>query len=432
MSNKKYKISFLFITATFLLIVSLYGAFLINNQTKSTVFASEQGSINSLEIANDGTYVSEELWTALYNVYFSEFGAPAENVLRTDSFVDFPSTTLNLSYDSKGNFYGIASLNGLELFNLDSFETVNLKGNNLSQIDDLQCFSNLKVLDLSNNNISDFSDECFSQNAYENLTFLNLSGNIIETCNLSNLKNASIDLSDNKLTKNSYVTHSENLQPVYLEFNYIFDVENNPENYQIGFQGTKDADKFTGQTKISFYEFDNIKTIQIFENDSLKNTLTNNQSLNLGVGNYSIKFLDENVQTQYEISFKVYMEKPTPKLFAGEKEVEFSTRLYNYGTLFFEGEEDSAIFISVNDSQYEEIDNIEINKNGTFVVRVYQTKGGYESEVSTYYIVMSKSSVVNWLIILLGCCGFVLLYFVYLKVSKAISKNAKHGKHNLD
>lgn len=431
--------------------VSAYNCEKVNNVTNSSknVEVNDKNSVvklgvlskkenastipNDTQILNDNTYIDSNLWTALYNVYISQYGIPAENALYPNSFANFPISELNLSVDAQSRSYQIKSIEGLEIFDLSAFTSVNLSENNIETITDgLKSLTNLQQLDLSNNRLTNFSDEILCEQCKSVLTNLNISGNNISDCDISNLANANINLSNNNLSDSNFQYNSTAI--INVSFNYIFDVTDFGENIQIGFQGAKNGENFESLTTILFYQFDTATKAQILEGETVLHTLTNGQSKILQVGNYTIKFFDEqNTEiTEHQISFSVLMPNPTATLFQNNNEVEFSTKIYKDSKIVFEGEEGAKIYISVNDGSFVESDSVNISKNGTTIIKVYQTKDGYQSAVSTYYVILNKANVGSWIIIILGILGIVLIYFAYMYITKKIFSKGVKNKSKLD
>ena len=175
MKNKSKKFMAMFV-AIFAVFCGIFGAQKLSTscvQTANlqTVFADES---TQQAIENDGQTISISLWNALakfYNANKTEDMLPVDKYLYTDTFKDFPVTTLNLSNKN------LDSIKNLSIFDLSSFKDINLSGNNLTSVDaELLGCTNLKNLDLSNNKLSSFSYQNLSVDCYANIQNLNISG----------------------------------------------------------------------------------------------------------------------------------------------------------------------------------------------------------------------------------------------------------------
>jgi Leucine-rich repeat (LRR) protein len=358
--------------------------------------------------------------------------------LKTNCFKDFPTTDLNLSTDASGNSYGISSITGLSLFDLSSFTTIDLSGNEINSIgEELKKLDGLTEINLSNNNLTSFSYKSLSSACCVNsLEILNLENNYIQNCNLSGIVKASVNLSNNKITSTSITYPNIKACNVNLNFNYITEIDETQTNVMFGFQGAKDGDKFIKSTKISFYDFDDVKSVQVYENDELTETLVDSQETTLGVGNYSLKFLteDQTIVSDLSLSLKVVLEQVTAKMFRDGSEIEYSSKIYNDTTIRFYGEENAQIFYKVGNGEFVEGDEVEITANGVTIISVYQVLNGYQSDVTQYYVNMNKSSLNSLILVVLCATAFVIFFAGAIWLSRNYTKigDGKPTKGQLD
>lgn len=386
------------------------------------------------QIENDGTVISTELWVALYNVYVNTYNQkPNGDVLTVDMFKNFPISILNLSTNTQGQSYGLKNINGLGEFDLSSFTNINLSGNNLTSIEDnLKNLSTLKQLNLAGNNIGSFSTSQLSGSCLNTLEVLNLSRNYISNCDLTGLEVAVVDLSNNSLKDDNLILPQADLE-INLNNNKFSTILTEKQNLIYGYQGAKNNDTFDKTTDILFVPHNNIgfTKIEVYESEELIQTITQHQKVTLPVGNYQLKFLDnDNLIKQNSINFKVLLPKVTAKLFINDKEVEFSSVLTQDAVIKFYGEDGAEIFVTSNFMDgYQNVAEYTINQKGTIVVTVYQTKDGYSSNVTSFYFTMKKSTITSWILVLVAIVCFIVLYFVMRWVlAKIIEKTSPNSE----
>lgn len=398
-------------------------------KTDTVVYAQED-----LQIENDGMIISTELWVALYNVYCDTYNQkPTNDVLTLDMFKNFPISVLNLSTNLQGQSYGIKSISGLAEFDLTSFTSVNLSGNQISSVgEELKNLTNLQKLDLADNNLGTFNTNMLANGCIASITEINLSGNNLTECDLTGLVGTNIDLSNNKLTQDKLTLPQDTTNLINLNKNYIAEPNTTLTNVAYGYQGAKDQDKFVENTDILFLANQNIEftKIEIYENDTLYDTLTDNEKITLPVGNYTLKFLNaSDIEVEDSISFKVVWPKVTAKLFVGEKEIEFTSVLTEDTVIKFYGLDGAEIFVSNQSSEYQTKTEYLINKNGVVILKAYQTKDGYSSDIETFYFKVQKQNITDWVIVGVGIIGMILLYFVFKFITNKIINGT--GKSNM-
>ena len=415
----------------FFLLFGIGFYFLGAPKTDMVVYAQET---EDLQIENDGMFISSELWVALYNAYQNIFGEkPVGDVLTVDMFKNSNISILNLSTNLQGQSYGIRSISGLGEFDLSAFTNINLSGNYLNSVgEELNNLQNLTKLDLSDNNLGNFSTDMLHSNCLNSLEILDLSNNSIANCDLTGLQKAEVDLSYNYLKDGSLTLPQAEIS-INLNNNLILEPNTELVNVAYGYQGAKNNQKIEKTTDILFLAHDklNFTSIEIYENDNLVDTLTNGEKITLPVGNYKLKFLNiSGIEVQEEISFKVILPKLTAKLFVNDKEIEFSSVITEDTVIKFYGEDGAEIFISTNrSSEILNSSEYEINgKNGSIVITAYQTKDGYSSNATSFYFTIKKSNIGSWVIIGVGVVGFVLLYFAFNFVVKKIMNKTDKTK----
>ena len=415
--------------------VMLFCGIFCFSQNQSVVYAVN--SLVGVKIENDETVVSSELWSALYNFYKDTTGtAPTDEALTVDMFTseDFQIVGIfNLSGCE------IKSLTGLEYFDLSAFHTINLSNNELYAIgDEFKNYDNIKKIDLSNNLISNFSCEKLSSVCCStNLTELNLSNNKITMCNLQTIANAKVNLSNNSIKTENLVWPESTLCSINLNNNYILQTNDLFSDVAYGFQGAKQDDKFVKSTEVLFIESEQLqtKTVEIYENDELVETLVSNEKVTLPVGNYRLDFINNLDEVVDSITFKIIWPKVTAKLFVKGEEIAFTSLITEDTVIKFYGEDGAEIFYSTNlNSEKVQSNEFTLSQVGTIVINVQQTKDGYSSETATFYFTVEKSLLLSWLYIFIGVVLLIVLYFVFMfLMNKVINGNSKtKDKGNLD
>lgn len=407
--------------------------FLINSFSGNTVNAATDDVLANTEIKNDGSIISTDLWNALYRFYISENSDPNNFVTSfyPNSFKNFSTKTLNLSNQNLKEIYN------LSIFDLSNFETINLSGNSIVSLNgELKDMQNLKVINLSNNKLTQFKyDELHSLVCANNLQILDISRNELASCDLSNIAVGQINLQDNKLINKNLILPT-NTSPVIKLSHNLLQENIDYNNAELGFQGVKNNLKFNKEQKIIFHGLGEISSINIYKDNLLVETLNGGNQITLNYGNYKIKLVNEDTVDYLlkDINFSIIPQEPNIKLFQNNEEIEYSSKLYQNTTVKFVGESEAKIYCRLNnESDFKEVDKIELVDNGTNNVYVYQVVDGQQSQTYIYTFYMQKSSIMSWIILFIGCVAFVVFFFVIIKWTKGLkTSGGVNGKLPLD
>lgn len=455
MKNKSKKFMAMFV-AIFAVFCGIFGAQKLSTscvQTANlqTVFADES---TQQAIENDGQTISISLWNALakfYNANKTEDMLPVDKYLYTDTFKDFPVTTLNLSNKN------LDSIKNLSIFDLSSFKDINLSGNNLTSVDaELLGCTNLKNLDLSNNKLSSFSYQNLSVDCYANIQNLNISGNIISICNLSEIsgENATVDATLNLIVA-SRLTLPKNLAvKVLLSHNLIDNPSTQNPNISYGFQGIKSKSTYSTPKTIYFFGVDGIESVQIwklqkqnttpetFVEQQLLATLTAGQNYTFDIGYFTVKFVDGEAKNELQKPIsEVYIcpQAPTVKMYQGDKQLDaIQHKLTTPTTIKFFGQDDAQLAFSINGSELLKGDEYTFDSDGIYIVNVYQIVDGYLSEPLTIYLTYTKSTIWGWIAWVGGIIIFAVLFYLAIRYMPNLAKlkigknNKNNNKENLD
>ena len=410
------------------LVVAIFcGSLLMLFKPQKSVSAVDVPTIDeNTEITENSGIISADLFNAL--THFYKMHKEATNVLKIDSFKDFPVSTMDLTGGDveNGKVHNpiISDITNLDIFDLTSFDTIILKNNKISTITtEFDEIPNLVKLDISNNQLSSFSYSALSETCYTtNLQVLNLSQNKITSCNLQNIAVGEIDLRDNQITSNNLTLPTSTNVKVNLSHNLLQGDLTQTENIVYGFQGVKDKQKYNINQQIFFGGLDGIENVKIYSvaesGNTLFKTLNAGEKTTLPLGNYLVKFAEES--SEEGIEFSIIPLAPTIKLFVDNQEIESTTRLLNHNTTIkFYGDENSTIFWRKNgDANWTQSDTAEISSDGITIIYVKQVVDGFESEVQTYSFTVNKSAISAWIFLIVGIAGLVAFFFIAVALSR--------------
>lgn len=414
------------------LVVAIFcGSLLMLFKPQKSVSAIDIPTIDeNTEITESSGIISADLFNAL--THFYKMHKEAINVLKIDSFKDFPVSTMDLTGGDveNGKVHNpiISDITNLGIFDLTSFDTIILKNNKIKTVTtEFDGIPNLVKLDISHNQLSSFSYSALSETCYTtNLQVLNLSQNKITFCNLQNIAVGEIDLRDNQITSNNLTLPTNANVKVNLSHNLLQGDLTQTENIVYGFQGVKNLQKYNTNQQIFFGGLDGIDSVKIYSvaesGSTLLKTLNAGEKTTLPLGNYVVKFAEESATEDFwkEIKFSIIPFAPTIKLFVDNQEIESTTRLLNHNTTIkFYGDENSTIFWRKNgDANWTQSDTAEISSDGITILYVKQVVDGFESEVRTYSFTVNKSAISAWIFLIIGIAGLVAFFFIAVALSR--------------
>ena len=368
-----------------------------------------------------------------------------EEYLTINQFKDFPEHKLDLSGQE------IDSIKNLGIFDLSSFDEIDLSNNKIDNIGtELVKLSNLKILNLSHNNMYSFRYNQLHETCYKtNLENLDISHNKISVCDLSLFENADIDASHNNIKKDSLSLPSLLTVKVKLSHNYISKPDRTNENLDFGLQGVKNDTKYVRGQTVEYYGIDEITNIKIYsrqqtgENtvqETLVKTLAkNDEPYTFGLGYYRLEFdvVTKTAETQ-DIIVYIVPHKPTIKMFRDGKELTEIEYTFNTPTVIkFYGEENAKFAYKLNTGELvENVTEVEIKNTGINVLYVYQIVDGYASDAETIFLEYKQKTTKGWIFVIVGSAIFVVAFYFVIKyypvlVTKHIGKNSANKK-NLD
>ena len=445
-----------------IILFCLSGISLLNISNNKQVFAAQNSYDNETEIYENGNIISSSLWNALKRFYnnnkTSEMpsiskGDDDELYLTINMFKNFPNTVLDLSNQE------IDSIYNLGIFDLSSFTEINLSKNSIDNIyDELSNIDNLERLDLSDNNINNFSYNQLSENSYKTkLVELNLKNNKLTSCNLSLIELADIDISHNELTKENLTLPNILTLKVKASYNYISNPDLSNENIDFGLQCVKDNKKYVQGQTVEYYGIDDITTLKIYfqkkttvnDVEQIEETevasLTIGETYTFGLGYYRVEFVTETqTEETQDILVYIYPQSPTIKMFRDGKELsEIEYFFKSVTTIKFYGEDNARFAYKLNSGDLIFADEIEINKEGINIVNIYQIVTDeydceYYSEPMTLFIEYQTKTVRGWIFVIAGSAIFIGTFYFVLKyypiwITKHLGKKKdKTGKKDLD
>ena len=413
------------------------GIVLITKNSKKTDVYAATHLPSTTEITNNGQILPVKLWQALKRFYVENCNTETSGRIHgdidnneplyfyPDLFKDFNVSTLDLSNKE------IDSIHNLGVMDLSSFTKINLSGNEIQYLnDELDEIQNLQELDLSNNSLNEFSYTSLHSNCYGSaLTKLDISQNLIETCNLKLIANANIDAKLNKITKQSLTLPDNTNLSINLTHNLIDDPDTTNVNITYGFQNVKDQSAYEIGRKIYLTPTSEISEIKIYsleadENDeevtieTLVHTLTSG-SYQFPIGYYKLKFTDVETDNPLLQDINVYIcpATPTVKMFVNGEELEsMQYKLSSPATLKFYGSnENSQIIYQVNNGSYVVLDELEIKKNGIYIIKAYQVINGYQSMPLSIYLTYSEPNTKGWIFVIGGSAILAGMFYLAIK-----------------
>lgn len=336
--------------------------------------------------------------------------------------LDLSYTTVNKNNIS-GADYSIkfTSIKGLEqLFSsLDpayKIIKIDLSGHSLTTVGTyLNYCTDLEILDLSSNNISDID-----LSKLENLKTVNLANNSFTSTDNIKLYNFDTE-TDEVFTRN-----------VYLPYNNIVGEELNKtiENikFNFGIQGVKLNGVYETSCTIAFIPYvDGITKITITRLDQEGNltsdvtelpnsndeTVTN--KITLSYGKYRIDYPEKNdiETTDYSylnsINIEVKVTSPIIELTQNGVAIEMQKYIYDVTTINFIGEGEIHIIIDNEDIKS---NSYKITDSGIKRIGYYQIIDGYKSDIYYFSINSKINTSSQFIYILLTFVGFAVLVFV--------------------
>lgn len=379
-----------------------------SNQKANKIFAEEV--LPDSQVIKQGNGIMEIPDQRLYDALFACLSV-GNDQLTVGSFRG--RTSLNLSYNSVG--MKISSLKGLELFKFDNLTELNLSGNLINdEISNLSNLANVQRLNLSNNIIKNFNASNFPK-----LVQLNLSNNKLENCNLSAIFNdASIDLSSNKISSFDNLTLPNNASTILLHQNYISSVAPTTTcEIFLGLQGVKNGEKIEKNQNIVFRNLNGVTSVGLYkkinESFSFVKEYTEGESISIqNYGDYKIVFNGnpEFLDVVFEIkpvkpSYEIYNESGTLLVKKFEYKSNCEIVLGGEGTVFYK----------IDDQEQAQGTKINLNTNGTYYISFWQMIDGYSSEVVKISIKINVFNPLTMVWLLLGIVAFVGLFFFALK-----------------
>ena len=349
--------------------------------------------------------------------------------LNSKDFVDYVSLDLS---DLRIDGITMTDASGLGLFDFSNLRTLDLSNNNLTeipketfagmtQLDELIVYGNsLEVLDISTltgiKNISAKSNNLSTIDLSSLLpeAVVNLSYNNIKDFSSLNLKldgqGAQIDLYGNKLNNFSLDN--------YTNYNFI-----------IGFQQEYDLTKYDEHSIIRLYKYGKqifwLECVNINTNQA---TYITSEST-LTPSTYRIYLKDDSGYLDYEpITIKIYKSAPTYTILDEEgNPVDLSQDIKGAVRINFDSnDENYFVEYSINGKGYVVGDSIEINKNGTYTFTVKAVSDiGDESNSVAFTIKLSSNE--NGILKMLSIIFSVFILLGILLCAYTIFVNKTHS-----
>ena len=399
------------------------------------VFAQESEEI----IVNDATGIyDEKLYNSLlWNNYNKHLPSDKrKSYITKDMFNDLEHLELS---DSE-----IQTLVGLELLEFPALKSVNLSNNNITSLykETAILFENIEKLDISHNSLNDINNITYMPN----LTYLDVSYNNVTAIDLSSMKEnnnvAYVNMLQNKIknTENIILSSEINYE-INLIANYInqrAEIENAKIDYFYQ-RSVLDVplDSYTIKN-LGGYSYENF-TIEIYANNELINSIDTGQEVTLNVGNYVLKFLDNQSLIYNEsdldtLAFKDYNLKimptiPTVKYYKDGKEFNYSLSQKNFGevTLKISSNNNYKIKVSRDGINYVEQNEITLADVGKHEVFILCEDNGVQSKVLRCVVYINDKLPLSPILISLLAVVMITLIFWGLKyyANKPINFNKK-------
>lgn len=413
-----------YLIISLLLITLVFGGFFGIALNKNYV------SADTTAITNDEYGINDYfLYTSLLNIYNQTMPVDQQaSQLTVDMFSTY--TSLDLSDDS------IESLTGLNLLNLSSLTNLNLSNNNLTTTGSSLSNLNLTVLNLSNNDLTSFSYTSLSAGTCVSLIELNLQENLLDSIDLQNLTNATVNLALNDLdNQNEIIFPTSENATVNLTHNLLLGLNLDNVTCQVvgGVQGIKKQSTYTTSAEIEFYNLPDVDTLTILNGSTVLQTLTANQSVTLSIGSYTLKFMDTPTSSLYN-SITITIRPTKPTILVNDETVEYSQTISNATTYTFVGEEGATFSYTLNVNGQITTgtgNQVTIDAKGTVYLKVKQTINGISSEYNVLWINATFVTTWGWAYMFLGILFFGVFFYVSKILFVKFAGNKKEDKENL-
>jgi len=334
--------------------------------------------------------------------------------LYENSFVSITSLDLkdkSLEYLDEDLY--IEDIFGLSYFDFENLIQLDLSYNNISEIPTVifESMPNLTTLIINNNEIS----EANFQNV-DNLTDIDLQFNDLSNIDLSNLSADSfVNLSYNNFEKTTDIISNNSIN-ILLFGNYIANSDNIPANFDLFYQYQS---IYTEITEIKLY----VSTF--FPNVSIKftnivteavQTLSQDLSITLSVGQYNLTFWDEEENLSDTLdeyftssSLIVYKSSPNYEIYIDDEIVDLLQEKYtsNLTVKFLTNDENYTIQYKINNSEWINGNLINLTNTGRYVISLRCVYDDNISILNNFVIIIEKendwwlSGIVMFLIIML-------------------------------
>lgn len=345
-----------------------------------------------------------------------------------------------VSLDLGNNLITSFTKDDLAGFNEDALSSLNLSGNNI------------RIFDIVTNTESCTKD-------FENIKFLDVSGNKIEKVDLSDIINngeeaAIVDLSDNNINsaENIVISKSSKLNlSLNIVGNNIYNTDQLVRtglNLLVGNQGWKDGKKLTTSTMFNYTKM-NLENIYLKFYDKehevelpdlmIKESELelNSYEFKLGIGKYKASYIydgdgdgvqDETLPDDLTIfeknilnisqEFIVNPSKPTYVFVVDGKEKTSIKHLSTIGEIKVETLDNETIMYKYSyEKEWHEGNTVKLDRGGNYGVQLKVVKDDYESEIVSVDIHSSKNPHVPDLLLIIVIAGiFLVMMFVILPI----------------
>lgn len=355
--------------------------------------------------------------------------------LRTTDFVGIENLDLS---DIRLDNIRITSVDGLGLFDFSSLKILNLSNNNLTEIN-ARTFNGMPQLETLN--VEGNCLEILDISTLNSVKILKAKKNNLKEVDLSNLSaNGEVDLSFNAIESMSSLHLKEDGQnaKVILYGNKITDfVAENYINYDllVGFQIEYDLEKgYNEHTKIKIYNYNSQNYYLYCVNKATKEATIIRDEGTLIPATYEIYIREGETYLNFDaIVIKVYKLPPTYQVLDKDGNVlDISKTINSPVVIQFDSNDDNYIVeYKINGNTYIAQDSVELKKSGNYSITIRAVSDtGDISQETAFTVEIKINNGALWRMLAIIFSVFAILGILYVVIMAIKLKQDNGNKNN--